>query len=153
MLVFKFIANINGKDESWMNFLIKKVITENKVLETLGKENRPKFLKSATVVDDSMIPEEDTETSVQYDPALLNNGKEIKEYRPFVMIHTTMPGSIIDELRSQIKKGLDIESAVKKAVSLDLKIQGSKKKKNELIVLAKMYSMKPDGFDYLVVKC
>jgi len=148
MLVFEFIGT--DGDTGWVNFMLKEVIHKNNLLELFDK-TRPKIIKSASKILESGILEgESVQYELEYDP---NSQKERRHGRPLVKIYTTMPGSLVDDLRSRIKSGSDVDTAVESSVFIFPKLAKSRKKINELMALARIFSKKADGFDYLIIKC
>lgn len=158
MLVFELIGPEkypgDTEDTSWMKFLYEEVIIKNGLLELFDK-TRPKIIKSASRVMSSEISEEEKDkTSVLYelefDP---NTKREAHHGSPLVKIYTTMPGALVDDLRSRIKAGVNVEKAVESSIFLFPRLSKSQKKKNELTALARIFSKRADGFDYLIIKC
>jgi hypothetical protein len=148
MLVFEFIGTDNNK--GWIDFMMKEVIEKNNLLELFDK-TRPKIIKSASrILESDILEGEAVQYELEYDP---NSQKERRHGRPLVKIYTTMPGGLVDDLRSRIKAGLDIDDAVKNSAFPFPKIAGSQKKMSELTALARIFSKKADGFDFLIIKC
>ncbi len=148
MLVFEFIGTKNKKD-GWINFMIKEVIYENRLNQILEEEFD--VIESASVIREEDIAKGDTQTAVQYELDFDKKvGKERRRCKPLVKIYTTMPGHLVDKVRSLVKTGEKATSAVDKTFFENPRIE-SDKKRRELTVLAIIFSMKPDGFKYLVI--
>ena len=136
MLVFEFIGTKNNDGSGWIDFMINEVIRKNHLNQIL--ENRIHVIETESI-----------QYELEYDSKIK---KERRACRPLVKIYTTMPGALVDELRSLLKSGLSAQKSVEQTLFLNQKINSNKKRK-ELLVLAKIFKMKPDGFSYLVIKC
>ena len=154
MLVLEFIGTKG--DKGWMKFMMNEVIHKNKLIQILGK--RPTIIEAASVGREEYLEdfgeEERDNISIQYEmDANPKTNRETNVCVPLVKIYTTLPGVLIDSVRSLVKSGETVTDAASKALmSYSAKKLSSDKKIRELTVIATIFNMEPDGFKYLVVK-